>query len=212
MHQKINKFRLTLITGMILHSLSACKQSLFGNDGDNKFEYTRDPNEIIIFENHNSIAGGGWPEQACNTIPDSRIWGDGRAVVLNFMNVGGRSVYTGKSTRGEIEDILNLLDNLNLLNPPSNTINEAGTGYSVCVRLNDIGNSSFWSEKTEIYSTLINVINVDVLEVFTPESLYPVIGPKEEPRYGKYPEWLGNLPFSLPELEKEGRVIGGEAL
>jgi uncharacterized protein (TIGR00297 family) len=181
--------------------------------GIKTLEISNNPEVMVILADHNSWPGGNLPGQSCNHIPDLSIWGDGRAVFVTMKN-GNREVYSGKIAHEQIMKIITNLDKSKFFdNPPPDSVNEAGTGYQISVNLKNKTYKSFWSEKTDIYTALLDQIDISTLKIFNPEKGLLIVGPYA-PNISRYdvPNWPDNYPFSLSDIDPDGKWISGDEL
>jgi hypothetical protein len=192
---------MTCMTMLIIAACSATPKK-------EPLSYSYDAETLIIYGDHNSWPGGPVPGQECNRIPNFRIWGDGR-IVYSDINNGNRIVYTGKISQEKLQNILEMLDERGFFfDSPPNSVNPAGTAYKLIVNLENKQYQSFWSDKTEIYSDLINAIKQENLEKYTPHQGLLIIGPyKGIPAIGSFQKWPEDFPFSLSEVGREGKWI-----
>ena len=198
------------LMGLITLVLAACTNKLIKKDS---LIYSNDKDVVIIYANHNAWPGGSLPGQECNRIPNLRIWGDGH-IVFSDVDNGSRRVLAGKISQEEIKGLFEMLDKMGFFNnPPPNSINPAGTGYQIIVNLEKQKYQSFWSNETEIYAVLINSIEQEHLDIYTPEEGLLVVGPyKASAAIDAFPKWPQNADFSLAEVGQEGKWISGEIL
>ena len=174
-------------------------------------KYMNDADTLIISGESSSWPGGPLPGQECNRIPNFRIWGDGR-IVYSEVNNGIRSISIGKISHEKLQNMLEMLDEEGYFsNPPPNSVNPAGTGYTLIVNLENEQYQSFWSDRTDIYSDLINAIEQEKLEKYTPHEGLLIVGSyKGMPAIDSFPKWLENFPFALSEVGREGKWISGD--
>ena len=177
-----------------------------------RLAYRQDPDTLVIYADIRSWPGGGMPGQACNQIPALRIWGDGH--IVSSQIVGGvRQVFVGTLTAEQLAGLLDLLEGMDYFDdPPPDSLNEAGTGYSLQVNLKWRQVHSFWAAENEVFRAVIDTIAVEELELFTPQRGLLVVGPYAGMTLDEYPQWPGDFPFSLTQIGTEGRWVEGGIL
>jgi hypothetical protein len=174
--------------------------------------YRQEPDTLVIHAAIRSWPGGGMPGQACNQIPALRIWGD-RRIVFSQIESGVRQVFVGTLTAKQLSGLLDMLEGMDYFDdPPPDSLNEAGTGYSLQVNLKWQQVHSFWAAENEVFNALIAAIEVAELELFTPERGLLMVGPYAGMTLDEYPQWPGDFPFSLAEVGAQGRWIEGDVL
>jgi hypothetical protein len=174
--------------------------------------YRQDPDVVVVYADILSWPSGPLPGQACNQIPALRIWGDGRIVFVQAVG-GVRRVMVGTLTADELSGLLGMLEEMDYYdNPPPDLINEAGTGYILQVNLKWRQVHSFWATENDVFRAVIEAIEVEALELFTPETGLLTVGPYAGMNLEAYPEWPQDFPFSLAEVGAEGRWVEGDIL
>ena len=173
--------------------------------------YSRSPQDLVIAADENTAPGGPLPGQACNHIPNLRIWGDGRTVYTAYQPTGERTVYTGRLDPEQIADALELLKNRGFFEPVTpETPNPAGTFFELRVNLApNQQDSTIRSDKT-YFTELVNAFDLSQFTVFTPaQALLVTSGYRT--RDLNLREWPGSFGFSLAEAD-QGKWIQGPAL
>jgi hypothetical protein len=209
MQKKSISFRGFLLWGSIILIFAVGAIILLSRD---RLAYRKDPDVVVIYASIKSWPGGYLPGQTCNQIPELRIWGDGR-IVFSEMDGGVRRVFVGTLGQAAISTLLEMLDQMDFFNnPPPDSLNEAGTGYSLRVILRREETHSFWAVENDIFNTLLAAIEVENLELFVPAEGLLMVGPYSGILRDAFPQWPADFPFSLAEVGQEGRWVDGEVL
>jgi hypothetical protein len=199
--QWVGLFVVVLTAGAILWLLSR-----------DRLAYRKEPDVVVVYADILSWPGGPLPGQACNQVPALRIWGDGRIVFAQLVG-GVRQVFVGTLTVDELSGLLVMLERMDYFdNPPPDSLNPAGTGYSLQVNLKWRQINSFWATENEVFNAVIEAIKVEALGLFTPAKGLLTVGPYAGMILEAYPEWPQDFPFSLAQVGAEGRWVEGDIL
>lgn len=177
-----------------------------------RLAYRQNPDALVIYADILSWPGGGMPGQACNQIPALRIWGDGRVVSSQIMG-GVRQILVGTLTVEQLSGLLAMLEGIGYFdNPPPDSLNEAGTGYSLQVNLKWQQFHSFWAAENEVFNAVIEAVAVADLELFTPARGLLMVEPYAGLTLDEYPAWPEDFPLSLAEVGAQGCWVEGDIL
>jgi hypothetical protein len=178
-----------------------------------RLDFSSDAKTLVIYADEVTTPGGFIMGQECNHIPRLRIWGDGRTIYSEIKD-GKRQVLVGQSTPEQITEIVQKLDSLQYFtNPPDSSMNGAGSGYRIGIKLKKGSHDSFWSEPNVIYQALVETYNPSGLADFQPAEGYLVVGPKlRKELFPSPPVWSADYGFHLADADASDRTVSGPTL
>jgi hypothetical protein len=175
--------------------------------------YSRSPNDLLIYIDENTTAGGPIIGEMCNHIPNLRIWGDGRLVYVQHDNqTGGRVVYTGYLDSDQVAAALDLLYNHGFFVPVKpEPANPSGTFFFVKVYLAAGQQNPTVRSERSFLSDLVNSFDLSQFTRFAPSEALLVTNIPFASSLPSMNEWPARFGISLADAD-QGLWIQGEAL
>lgn len=189
---------------------------LLGSCTPSPVPYDENQNALLIFAWLKTHGGAPMQGSLCNSVPDLRIWGDGRVVTGAYTDKG-RQIKLGHVEKAQIEDMLDILRNAGFFSdwtPDPLALNPGGTGFDLDVNLPSGAYSYSWGETIypAIYQEMLSKISPIELTPFTPERATLMVAPFIYGGSEKIVQWPPQFSFSLKDVASSGRIIEGEPL
>jgi hypothetical protein len=193
-------------------ALIALMVTLTGCGGGGQ-DYRHDADTEVITFDSRTVAGPPADNETCNHIPNLRVWGDGRVVIVD--SGSNRLVRAGTLDDSQMQAVIKLLDGHGILKQTTPLpANPAGTGYALTVQLNSGTYTQGWYSRPALLDELRSAINPSRLREYVPEKGLLVTGSFTlwTPPVALMTEWpTSTYGFSLSEAT-QGKWVSGDAL
>jgi hypothetical protein len=191
---------------------------LLGSCTPSPIPYDENQNALLMFARLKAQGGAPMEGSLCNSVPDLRIWGDGRVVTGAYTDKG-RQISLGHLEKAQIEDMLGMLRNAGFFSnwtPDIGALNPGGMGFDLVVNLPSGAYSYSWGWMgpvyPEIYQEMLSKISPTELNPFTPERATLMAVPFTYGGSENIVQWPAQFSFSLKDVTSSGRIIEGEPL